>query len=369
MAVTTSTQQAQDIACPVCKQPISRAAYVQIENRIRHEEQQRNAAIEAERLVERAAWEAKVKADQSTLQLRYNEASEKLEKLSEAAADSERRLKEAVTAAALAERTKVEAEQLKKQQAEREGDRALLEAAFNQRMVKAQVDSQETNKALQKEVAELQKKLAEQAGLKPEVVDIDLLEELKGAYTTDKIVRIPDAEVIDLEIEVRYKNTACGRILVDSRPRTSWRSTYATKLAAEMAAQRAEHAILATQHPPKNKGAICREDEILIVHPHHVVEIVGLLREALIRMHRTKLSDEKRAEKKLKLYDHITSTTFRRRLAEVGKLAEELGELAVEEKKEHDRMWKKRDLVATKIGTVNRGVIEEINDIVDGIEK
>ena len=71
-------------------------------------------------------------------------------------------------------------------------------------------------------------------------------------------------------------------------------------------------------------------DDVLLVHPTLVVEILGMLREALVRMHKTKLSSEQRAEKKAVLYDHITSDGFRRKLADVDKVTTEIAELDAE---------------------------------------
>jgi hypothetical protein len=51
-------------------------------------------------------------------------------------------------------------------------------------------------------------------------------------------------------------------------------------------------------------------------------------------MFQAKLSNVQRAEKKLRLYDHITSDLFRRKLADTGKLTQQLLDLDVEEVKD-----------------------------------
>jgi hypothetical protein len=363
----------QQEACPWCGQRISHKQFVEIEARIRSEEKRRFAQAEAEahaRLAaEREALETRHRADRTALELALQQLKERLEKASEAQAEFDKRLKEATEGAVVAERRRVEAEVAKKHQAERERERELIKADFDQKMLKQDVENQKAAQALRKQVAELQRKLEDQATRKPEVVDIDLFEELKAAYGEDRVLRLPRGEAGgDILIEVRYRDTVCGRIILDSRNRGNWQNAYATKLRADMIEQNADHAVLSTLHFPRGADELCRiDDDVLLVHPGRVVELVGVLRRALIRMFQVKLSNVQRAEKKLRLYDHITSELFRRKLADTGKLAQQLLDLDVDEVKDHNRVWKTRGGLLKKLEAVNSEVVGEINDIVDGL--
>ena len=131
---------------------------------------------------------------------------------------------------------------------------------------------------------------------------------------------------------------------------------------------KADHAILATIAFPKDHHELCEQDGVLLVHPTRVVELVAILRRALVTMHRAKLSTEQRAEKKVKLYDFVTSETFRQKLAEPGHIASALLELDVEEKTQLDRILKKRGAMLRKLENVVADVASEIAEIVDGVE-
>lgn len=369
MAIAAVKQQD---ACPWCGQRISHKQFVEIEARIRAEEKRRLEAVEADaraRLAaEREALETRYKADRTSLELTLQHAREQLEKAREAQAEFDRRLRVAAEDAAIAERKRVEAEVAKQHQAERERERALLKADFDLKMLKQDAENQKAAQALRKQVAELQKRLDEQAARKPEVVDVDVFEQLKAEYPDDRVLRLPRGEAGgDLLIEVKYKGTICGRIVLDSRSRGNWQTSYAAKLRTDMVEQNADHAILATLHFPRGASELCRHDDVLLVHPARVVELVGILRQALVRMFQTRLSNEQRTEKKLRLYDHITSDVFRRKLADTGKLTEQLLDLDVEEVKAHNRVWKTRGGILKKLETVHSEVVGEINDIVDGL--
>ena len=369
MAIAEAKQQD---ACPWCGQRISHKQFLEVESRIRSEEKRRLAAAEADAqaklAAEREALETRNKADRTSFELTVQKMKEQLDKAKEERAEFDKRLQEAIDAAAQVERKKLEAEVARKVQAERERERELIKADFDQKMLKQDAENQKSAQALRKQVAELQRRLEEQATRRPEVVDIDLFEQLKAEYGEDRLLRLPKGEAGgDILLEVRYKGTICGRIILDSRNRGNWQTTYAARLRTDMVEQHAEHAILATLHFPRGAAELCRHDDVLLVHPARVVELVGILRQAMVRMHQTKLSNVQRAEKKLKLYEHITSEVFRRKLADTGKLAQQLLDIDVEEMKDHQRVWKARGGILKRLESVNSEVVGEINDIVDGL--
>jgi hypothetical protein len=362
----------QQEACPWCGQRIPHKQFVEIEARIRAEEKRRLEVTEAEAqaklAAEREALEIRHKATRTSLELMLHQLKEQLEKAREDQVEFDRRLKEATEGAAHAERKRVEAELAKKQQAERERERELLKIDFDQKMLKQDAENQKAAQLLRKQVTELQRRLEEQATRKPEVFDIDVFEQLKGACSDDRVLRLPKGEAGgDILIEVKYKASTCGRIILDSRNRGNWQTSYAAKLRTDMIEQKADHAILTTLHFPRGASELCRHDDVLLVHPARVVELVGILRQALIRMFQARLSSEQRTDKKLQLYDHITSDLFRRKLADTGKLAQQLLDLDVEEVKEHNRVWKTRGGLLKRLETVNSEVVGEINEIVDGL--
>jgi hypothetical protein len=355
----------QHDACPWCGQRISHKQFVELEARIRVEEQRRLEAAEAEAqaklAAEREALETRFRADRTSLELALLQAKEQLDRAKEDQAA-------AIERAAAEERKRVEVEVARRHQAERERQRDLLKADFDQKMLKQDVENQKAAQALRKQVAELQRKLEEQAARKPEVVDLDIFEELKAAYREDRVLRLPRGEAGgDILHEVKYKGSVCGRIILDSRNRGNWQTSYAAKLRTDMIEQDAEHAILATLHFPRGATELARQDDVLLVHPARVVELVGILRQAMVRMFQVKLSNVQRTDKKLRLYEHITSDVFRRKLADTGKLTEQLLELDVEEVKEHNRVWRTRGGILKRLETVNAEVVGEINDIVDGL--
>src|ERR1041384_2216250 len=286
MAIAEAKQQD---ACPWCGQRISHKHFLEIESRIRTEEKRRLEAAEKEAqaklAAEREALDTRNKADRTSFELTVQKLKEQIDKAKEERAEFDKRLQEAIDAAAQVERKKLEAEGARRVHGGRERERELIKADFDQKMLKQDAENQKSAQALRKQVAELQRRLEEQATRKPEVVDIDLFEQLKAEYGEDRLLRLPKGEAGgDILLEVRYKGTSCGRIILDSRNRGNWQAAYASRLRADMVEQRAEHAILATLHFPRGAAELCRHDDVLLVHPARVVELVGILRQSMVRM-------------------------------------------------------------------------------------
>ena len=133
-------------------------------------------------------------------------------------------------------------------------------------------------------------------------------------------------------------------------------------------AANAEHAVLATTVFPSGKKELYvdQETRVVVVNRARVVEIVGLLRQATVRMHLLGLSVNERAEKRDVLYKYITSEDYRQHLMEATRLTREILNLDVEEKRAHDKVWEKRGRMATRLRNVVRGIDTEVSAILEG---
>lgn len=132
-------------------------------------------------------------------------------------------------------------------------------------------------------------------------------------------------------------------------------------------AARAEHAVLATTVFPSGKKELYLDEDtgVIIVSRSRVCEIVGLLRNAMVRMRVLKLSLSERSEKRDLLYKYIASDEYRQHQQETARLAGELSDLDVEEKREHDNVWLKRGKMVTRLRNVVRQVETEVCAILE----
>jgi hypothetical protein len=320
--------------CPWCLSEISHDRFLEIEKRIRTEEQARVTAMEAE--------------------------FKKREVLVRQQAETE------VNKKVLLAKEQAE-QQWKKFAADQ---RESLEKERDSRLLKSQADYTREKEAMQKKLLELQRqverKTANDIG---DGAEIDVYEALRDSFPGDKITRVEKGQPGgDILHEILYKGASCGKILIDAKMRQQWKYEFVTKLRADQTEAGAEHAILATAAFPAGKKELAIESGVILVSPARTVHIVTLLRNAMVQTHVNGLSVKERATKMSRLYEFITSPTYAQRVREAEKLTDEILELDVQEKKTHDNVWKKRGTLATRLNAVLREVDTDVASIVEAHE-
>jgi len=196
-----------------------------------------------------------------------------------------------------------------------------------------------------------------------------IYEALRDTFVGDDISRIRKGQPgADVRHRVLYKGGVCGTILVDSKNRQGWQNAYVTKLREDQVADNADHALLATTVFPSGKKELYIDQEtgVVVVSRTRAIEIVRLLREAMVRMHCLGLSLEQRAEKRDLLYKYLTSENYRQHLGEANRVTSDLLELDTEEKRAHDKVWEKRGRMTMRLRNVVRSIDTEVSAIIEG---
>ena len=303
--------------CPWCGSKITHSRFVQIQDAIRKDEQRKLAALEKAFDAERAKIVKQVElAKQEADKLRRKEIAEIRQIL------------------------------------QKDRDAALVrqDAAFARE-----------RDAMQKKIAQMSRRVGK-GGEIAEGGEIDLYDELRGAFPEDQIARAKGGMLVH---DVRYKSKSAGKIVIDSKSRAAWQHAFVTKLRETQSDLGADHAVLATPVFPSGKKELFVDAGIIIVAPARVRAMIEVLRKALIAMHVAKLSDAERSDKFAQLFKFITSSGFKRKLAEASDLANEALEIDVEEKRAHDNVWKKRGTVLTRIKHVLREIDTDVSAIVE----
>lgn len=330
--MVTSTEK-----CPWCGSTITHAKFLQIQAAIREDERKQLAALEK---TLRAQLEKEV-----TLQ------AQKLMKERQAIDAEKAKLKKQVEQA------------IKKEVAE---VRQILQKDREAALLRKDAEFAREREALQKKISDMSRRVKKGAGEIGEGAEIDLYDELRGAFPEDQIARVKTkGGGANLLQDVRYKGKSAGRILIDARPRAAWQQAFVTRLRQDQSDSEADQAILATPMFPAGKKELFVDSGVIVVAPARVSAIVEVLRKALIAMHVAKLSEAERTDKVSRLFRFITSTGFKRKLAEVSDLAGEALQIDVDEKRTHDNVWKKRGTVLTRIKNVLREIDTDVSAIIE----
>ncbi len=351
------------------------------EKKVREEAEQRVKKIVAEReelttkLKAAEAREAEIRK-----QARFEVEKQKQAAEKKAKADAEQQIKKVIAerdqAAAKLKAAEAREAEIRKQaheeaakQAQKElaDQRQALEKDKNLALLKQQSEHNRDRDSMQKKVKilehQLQKKTANELG---DSGEIDVFEALRDAFQGDKIRRIrkgqPGADILH---EVLYKGEVCGRIVVDSKNRQAWQNTFVAKLRQDQIEAKAEHAILATTVFPAGRKEMCIESGVIVISPAHVINIVQLLRHAMVMMHVQGLSMNERTSKMSQLYKLITSESYVAKFTEANRLTEDILELEVKEQAEHGRVWKNRGTLVKRMQGLLREVETEVAAVIE----
>ncbi|HKR64752.1 MAG TPA: DUF2130 domain-containing protein [Thermoanaerobaculia bacterium] len=313
MSPTTTAER-----CPWCGSTITHAKFLQIQNAIREDERRKLAAAE--------------KAFRDRVSKELDAVKQQFEK------------------------------QRKKELAE---VRQILQKDRETALSKKEAEFARERDALQKKIVEISRRVKKAGGDVAEGMELDLFEELRGAFPEDQLARTKGKAGETLLHDVRYKGKSAGRIVIDPTPRAAWQHAFVTKLRQDQSESGADHAILSTGVFPAGKKELFVDSGVIVVAPARVKAMVDVLRKAMIAMHVAKLSEAERADKLGRLFKFITSPEFKRRFAEASDLADEALEIDVQEKRAHDNVWKKRGTVLTRIKQVLRAIDTDVSAIIE----
>ncbi|MGA8724679.1 MAG: DUF2130 domain-containing protein [Acidimicrobiales bacterium] len=208
----------------------------------------------------------------------------------------------------------------------------------------ANAESFKENQKLVEKVAamqrQLQRKTAEELG---EGAEIELFEALKDEFPKDDIKRVkkgePGADIVHRVIE---KGKVCGTIVYDSKNRNAWRNDFVEKLRSDQRAAKADHAILTTHAFPSGAHQIHVQDGVIIANPARAVVLATMLRKHIVQVHAMRVSNDARDEKRIELYEWIRSEQVAQWFEQLESVNQELLDLDVKEKKDHDKTWNRR---------------------------
>jgi hypothetical protein len=401
---------AQGELCPLCEQPVGRDIARRIEMRMREQSEaaitraRAEMAAETGRAVAAARDEAKAQAETAaTTKLADIEArlAEAERARVEVAAAAERDLTAAraeataqAEAAAMTRLAEVQARLAQVEQARAEiaadaasritalkaDQQAAVEASvaeIRESLLRQKEDLQrekdtailaEKSKVLKltSDLADLQRKLegktAHELG---EGSEIDLFEQLRSAFESDRIQRVPKGvNGADVIHEVVHNGHACGKIIYDAKNRDAWQNNFAVKLNADKLAQGADHAILSSNKFPKDKREIHLQDGVIVAAPARVLAIVEILRDQLIRLHGLRVSNEERGSKTEELYAFITSEHCKQLIAQVDAQAGKMLDLDSKEQEAHRRVWDARKKLIAAVQKARSDLAFEIDRII-----
>jgi hypothetical protein len=132
---------------------------------------------------------------------------------------------------------------------------------------------------------------------------------------------------------------------------------------------RTDYFIIVSQNLPKKeiKNGLCGEkDGILLAHPIIITELARLIRKTIIDISKESATKQDRETKQAKIYALVNSRGFRRYIETIEEVRKRLSEHQNEERRDHEKSWKKANMIIEKLRDVYVEMSTGIDTIIDG---
>lgn len=259
--------------CPLCGSKISRAEFLEVQEKIRIEVQSQ-ALQEIERITAQKDREREAAVSARDAAVRKQLADQAARDTAEALR-KQRELQQALelakaekvsSQAALLASKEALAQQKKEAQTARTAEmlqvRESLEKGHKLAVLEKEQEHTRERERWQKKVAELERQVQHKTSNDlGDATQIQVLDSLRNAYPDDRVTPIAKGKQgADIRHEVLQKGNACGKILIDAKNHEGWRYGFVTKLKEDQRAEHAEYAILSTTEFPSGKKVLCVEE-------------------------------------------------------------------------------------------------------------
>jgi hypothetical protein len=205
----------------------------------------------------------------------------------------------------------------------------------------------------QKKLTEEMKRKQEQGSmqLQGEVQELLLEELLQATFPFDKVEPV-DKGVRGADCIQTIRNqfgTEIGKIIFESKRTKDFSNEWIEKLKSDMRSQGTDVAVIVTQALPKDMDRFGEKDGVYICTFTEVRSVVLLLRNALLKIHDAKKSQENKGDKMVMLYDYLTGNEFSEQWKAIREGFMSMKLSVQKERDAMERLWKAREKQLEKV--------------------
>lgn len=163
----------------------------------------------------------------------------------------------------------------------------------------------------------------------------DIIEEVKkGAFGADCKQIVQTRDLLN-----------CGIICYESKQTKTWSDGWISKLKKDMISMKADISVLVSTVMPKDISKMGFYDGVWVCGVKEFRGSVALLRDALIKVHKTKIQEENKTDKMSLLYNYLTSNEFMMQFEVIVNGFMKMQEELDKEKRSMQASWKRRQKI------------------------
>ena len=181
-------------------------------------------------------------------------------------------------------------------------------------------------------------------GTTPQIEGLDfereLARQLNTRFSEDEIK--PTGRKGDIIQTVKAENKKVGIIIYECKKTKEFQNKFVEQIRRDKARVIADYGVIVTWATKEDRQGFWVEGDIIIVHPHGVLDIATFLRETLVQMYTLKISKSEFETKGKALLEFMQSEEFRTRIQDSIDKSRDAYEVLKKEVKTHVNTWKKR---------------------------
>lgn len=181
--------------------------------------------------------------------------------------------------------------------------------------------------------------------LQGEVLELNIEEKLRAAFTDDEIIPIGKGmQGADIIQKVRNKaGKVAGTILWETK-RAKWNSSWLSKLRQDGRNAGATVVVLVSETVPEDIGTFALREGVVVTTYAYVLPLAELLRRAVMQVAQARSVAANKDDKLEFLYQYLSSDTFRHRFEAYAETIRGMEEDLATERRSMERLWKKREM-------------------------
>ncbi len=255
-------------------------------------------------------------------------------------------------------------------------EKAKAEAEDGLRLKVAEKEEQIAG--MQRQIEDLRKR-AEQGSqqLQGEVLELELEAMLIGRFPMDVFEPVAKGE-FGGDVLHRVSGPTgqpCGAILWESKRTKNWSDGWLSKLRGDQRAAKAEIALMISEALPKGVETFDLVDGVWVAHPRFAVPVAIVLRQSLIELAASRLSQDGQATKMEMVYQYLTGPRFRHRVEAIVEKFSDMQDDLNKEKKATTRLWAKREaqiqgVIEATVGMYGslQGIAGRVRQEIEGLD-
>ena len=181
--------------------------------------------------------------------------------------------------------------------------------------------------------------------LQGEVLELELENTLRSKFPRDIIEPVPKGEHGGdiLHRVIGTSGQLCGTILWESKRAKNWSDGWLTKLRDDQRTAKADIALIVTTSLPKGVKTFDLVDGVWITEAHCLAPVALALRQTLVELAATRLSQEGQQTKMELVYQYLTGPRFKHRIEAIVERFIDMQADLERERKAMTRLWAKRE--------------------------